>query len=94
MQLISLSQAAHKVSSGEFSVEEAIKTGKAYLVIIAGDASERTKKHFTDMCNYREIPVKYFSDKETLGHFIGKEFRATVSINDEGLSDKILSLMC
>ena len=64
LQLISLSMAARKVSSGEFSVEEAVKEGKACLVIVAGDASDRTKKHFSDMCDFRNIPIKFFSDKD------------------------------
>lgn len=90
LQLLSLSQRAGKVSSGEFSTEEALKEGKACLVIVAGDSSEKTKKHFRDMCSYRSVPFIQYSDKETLGHFIGKEFRASLSVNDMGLANKIL----
>lgn len=90
---MSLAQRAGKISSGEFSAETAIKEGKAALVIIASDSSDRTKKHFSDMCAYRDIPFKVYSDKETLGHYIGKEMRASLSVNDEGFSNKILSEM-
>ena len=92
LQLLSLSQRAGKVSSGEFSTEESIKGGNAELVILAKDSSDKTKKHFNDMCTYRNIPCIEYSDKETLGHCIGKEFRASLSVNDKGLSDKILKV--
>jgi len=91
LQLLSLCQRAGKIASGEFSTEEAIKGGKAYLTIVAGDSSENTIKHFKDMCSYRDIPFMLYSDKETLGHCIGKEFRASLTVNDKGLADKILS---
>lgn len=94
LQLLSLATRAGKVSSGEFSTEEALKAGKAYLVIVAGDSSDKTKKHFSDMCSYRDIPMKVYGDKESLGHYIGKEFRASVSVNDKGFSDRILSEIC
>ena len=35
--MIGLAQKAGKVASGEFSTEKAVKTGKAYTVIVADD---------------------------------------------------------
>lgn len=93
LQLLSLAQRAGKVSSGEFSAETAIKEGKAALVIVAKDSSNRTKKHFSDMCAYRDIPYREYGNKDSLGHYIGKEMRASLSVNDEGFSNKILSEM-
>ena len=90
LQLLSLSQRAGKVESGEFKTEEAVRSGKAHLVVIAGDASQRTKKQFKDMCSYRDVPVLIYSDKESLGHQLGKEYRALLAVTDKGLADKIL----
>ena len=42
LSLIGLASRARKVSSGEFSVEKAIKSYNAFLVIIAEDASDNT----------------------------------------------------
>ena len=42
--MIGLAQKAGKVASGEFSTEKAVKTGKAYTVIVADDSSDNTKK--------------------------------------------------
>ena len=91
LQLLSLSQRAGKISSGEFKTEESVKSGQAFLVIIASDASDNTKKKFINMCSFYEVPHYIFSEIEELGRCIGKEFRAVLSVNDEGLAEKISS---
>ena len=93
LQLISLAQRAGKVSSGEFQTEEAVKTGIASLVIVANDASDNTKKKFTNMCSFYEVPIRMISSKDEFGHCIGKDCRASLSINDDGLATKIISEM-
>ena len=44
ISLVGLAAKAGKVVSGEFATEKAVKTQKAFLVIIAQDASENTRK--------------------------------------------------
>lgn len=90
MQMISLAMRAGKIASGEFMTETCVKEGKAFLVIVATDASDNTKKKFTDMCKYYEVPILIFADKDSLGHMIGKEFRASLCVNDEGLAEEII----
>ena len=90
LQLLSLSQRAGKIASGEFKTEESVKSGQAWLVILASDASDNTKKKFTNMCEFYEVPCIVYSTKDDLGHFIGKEFRASLAVTDEGLANKIL----
>lgn len=94
LSLIGLAQKAGKVSSGEFSTEKSVREGKAFCVIVALDASDNTKKNFTDMCSYYHIPVYFYGNKETIGNAIGKQFRASMSVNDEGFAksiDKLIS---
>ena len=74
---------------GEFSTEKAVKEGRAYLVIVAGDSSDNTKKMFSNMTDFYEVPMYIYSDKETLGHCIGKEFRASLAIVNEGLAHSV-----
>lgn len=87
--MIGLAEKAGKVVSGEFSTEKAVKSGKAYLVILASDASGNTRKHFSDMCAYRNIALCIYGNKEELGHAIGKEMRANLAITDRGFADAI-----
>lgn len=89
MSLISLAMKAGKASSGEFCTERDVKAGKAFLVIVAGDASDNTKKKFKNMCDFYQVPIYFYQDKDTLGRAIGKEFRASLAILDQGFAGNI-----
>ena len=56
LSLLGLAAKAGKVVSGEFATENAVKSGKAFLVLTAEDASNNTRKKFNDMCTYYEVP--------------------------------------
>ena len=70
-------------------LQKAVTEGRAYLVIVAGDSSDNTKKMFSNMTDFYEVPMYIYSDKETLGHCIGKEFRASLAIVNEGLAHSV-----
>jgi len=91
LQLLGLAQRAGGISSGEFMTETSVKEGKSFLVVVATDASSRTKKQISDMCKYNKVAYREYSDKESLGHAIGKEFRASLSVSNEGLAKQIVS---
>ena len=76
-------------AGGEFCTEKEVKSGRAYLVIVADDASDNTKKKFQNMCDFYQVPIYFYKDKDTLGHAMGKEFRASLAILDEGFADGI-----
>ncbi len=88
--MLGLATKAGKVVSGEFSTEKAVKEGKAYLVMVSEEASDNTKKSFANTCSYYHIDMRIYGTKEELGHAIGKEFRASVAILDEGFSKQIM----
>jgi len=92
LSMMGLATKAGKVKSGEFSVEKSIKEGKAFLVIVAEDASDNTKKNFTDMCNFYKTRIIFHGNKESLGNAIGKQHRACVALLDEGFAKSILKL--
>ena len=87
--MIGMAQKAGKVVSGEFATEKAVKTGKAFLVIVSDAASDNTKKMFRNMCTFYEVPMYSYGTKEDLGHSMGKEFRASLAITDEGFAKSI-----
>jgi len=88
--MLGLAMKAGKVVSGETATEIAVKDLSAWLVILATDASKNTTKHFTDMCNYRDIPLCVYGTKEELGRAIGKDYRSNMAVTDEGLATAIL----
>ena len=90
LRMLGLAAKAGKVASGEFSTEKEVKSARAYLVIVAGDASENTKKKFRNMCSFYEVPIFFFSDKESLGRAMGKEYRACLAVQDENFAKAIM----
>ena len=90
LSLLGITAKSGSVASGEFSTEKAVKEYRAYLVIVAGDSSDNTKKKFSDMCSFYEVPYAEYSTKEFLGHCIGKEFRASLAVTNEGLAKSLL----
>ena len=54
LSLLGLAARGRNLVSGEFSTEKAVKEGRASLVVVGTDASDNTKKMFTNMCNYRD----------------------------------------
>jgi ribosomal protein L7Ae-like RNA K-turn-binding protein len=93
LSLISLATKAGKSASGEFCTEKEVKSGKASLVIIADDASDNTKKKFKNMCDFYHVPICFYKDKDTLGHAMGKQFRASLAILDQGFAKGIRESM-
>ena len=86
----SLATKAGKTASGEFATEQSVKSFRAELVIVATDASDNTKKKFQNMCEFYEVPIYFYGDKDTLGHAMGKEFRASLAVNDLGFAKGIM----
>ena len=86
LSLLGLATKAGKVASGEFSTEKSVKTGKGFLVLVADDASQNTKKKFQNMCDFYEVPIYFIANKEELGRFCGKEFRASLAVQDENFA--------
>lgn len=55
--LIGLAARARKVCFGADSVEQEIKKNKVHFVVIAEDASDRTKEKFKKMCDERKYTI-------------------------------------
>ena len=69
--------------------EKAIQEGRAFLVIVAEDASENTKKKFLNKCSYYHIPCEIAFDSERLGAQIGKQQRTVLAVTDAGLAKQV-----
>ena len=90
LSLLGLATKAGKVASGEFSTEKSVKTGKGFLVLVEDDASQNTRKKFQNMCDFYEVPIYFIANKEELGRFCGKEFRASLAVQDENFAKAML----
>lgn len=90
LSMIGLAKAGGNLVSGEFSTEDAIRKGKACLVIIAEDASDNTKKLFTNKCKYYDVPMVLYSCKKEIGSMLGYEIRTSLAVIDEGIADSLI----
>ena len=93
LSLLGLATRSRNVVSGEFMTERSVKDGTARLVIVAQDASDNTKKEFSDMCTYYKVPYVFLGTKEELGKSMGKEMRASLSVTDAGFAGSITKLL-
>lgn len=93
LSMLGLCMKAGKIKSGGFQTEEAVKGGKAWLVIKALDASGNTAKKFGDMCSFYEVPCFEYGTKEELGRAIGKEERSVIAVCDEGFSKTLTTYL-
>jgi ribosomal protein L7Ae-like RNA K-turn-binding protein len=90
LSTLSMAMKAGKLVSGETAVMNAVRGMTASLVIIAGDASDGTKKKFTDKTSYYEVPCRIYGTKDMLAHSIGKDMRSVIAVTDEGFAGSII----
>ncbi|MCX7711831.1 MAG: ribosomal L7Ae/L30e/S12e/Gadd45 family protein [Clostridia bacterium] len=90
---LGLATKAGKVVSGDETCERAIKSGKVFLTLIARDASENTKKKFSDICSYRKVELRFFGEKEMLGRYTGKEIRSVICILEQGFAKRLMEML-
>ena len=91
LSMLGIAAKSRSVVSGEFATEKAVKTGKAFLVIVSEEASDNTKEMFTNMTSFDEVPRYFYGSKEDLGRCIGKQFRASLAVTDENLAKAVES---
>ena len=90
MTLLGFAQRAGKAASGESASVANLKKGKARLVILAEDASERTRSSFSRLCDDSGVPCRVFSTKQELGLALGRTPRSIVTILDSNFGKSIL----
>ena len=84
--LLGMAQRAGKTVAGEFAIQKAIASGTVKALIVAEDASGRSKETMMKEAAAKGIPVYTRLTKDTLGQCLGKEYRAAAAILDEGFA--------
>ena len=88
--LLGLCARARKLSSGSTLLED-IKAKKVFYVIIASDASDNTKKKFSDKCRFYQVEYVIDGESDLISQAIGKDNRMAIGIKDRGFADSIKS---
>lgn len=92
LSTLGLCKRAGRLVSGEFSCENAIREGKAKLILVADNASKNTIKKFTNSAHYYQVEIIISGTKEEIGAALGVENRAVVVIVDDGFQKKVKEL--
>ena len=92
-QFLGLAQRAGKLITGEELVVKAVRAKQVHLVILAGDASENTRKKLTDKSRTYSVPIRMFADRYRLGQYIGKEQRVVIGVKDHGFARELMKYM-
>lgn len=88
--LIGLCKKANLLVSGITLCENAIRSKKAVLVIIAQDAGANTRKDIKNICNYYNIDLVKFGTGDMLGKLTRSNKKTVIAIKDEGFKIEIL----
>lgn len=92
INLLTICIKAGRAVKGFDMVAEAVKSAKAFCVIAACDASERTMKEVSFICDKYSVPlIRILSSKEELAVFTGKN-TAVIAVCDKGFSDKFIEI--
>ncbi|MGI6037693.1 MAG: L7Ae/L30e/S12e/Gadd45 family ribosomal protein [Limnochordia bacterium] len=82
--MLGFAQSAGGLVSGDQAVQRALARGQVHLLLLAADASSKTRKNFVLLANRNQVPcILTDIDKEELGRAIGKPMRSVVAVTDE-----------
>ncbi|MGN1016156.1 MAG: L7Ae/L30e/S12e/Gadd45 family ribosomal protein [Faecousia sp.] len=94
MNYLSLARKAGKAELGEEPVGAAARAGKAYLIVVAQDASDHTWRRAKSFAAGTEQQVLRLKEtKDELGQSIGRESLAIAAITDAALALAMVKAM-
>lgn len=89
LSMLGLARRAGKLLYGSENVVMSARQGKVSLAVMAGDASERTKKLLTNKCKSFSVPLYEYSTKEELGKALGKSDISALGVSDRNFAKAI-----
>lgn len=88
--MLGLAVRAGKVVFGSEAASDAVRNQKAHLVILAEDASDRTKKLMNNKCKSFNVPLFEYGTIMDLGSKLGKKRVSCVAVKDKGFAEEII----
>lgn len=93
LSLLSLARKAGVLGLGEETCEKALKNKKAFLIIVAKEASYNTRKKFINKSFYYEIPCHVYGEREELNRAIGKQNITSMCILEKNFAEKFETII-
>ena len=91
--MLGFAQRAGKVSSGESAAQAMLQKKRGFLVILAQDASERTRNSYINRCAEAGIPCIVTGSQIRLGEIIGRSPRSVIVVTDEHFAKVLLEVL-
>lgn len=88
---LGLARRAGCLAWGARAVEQAIKRGQAYVVVVARDASGRTRSKVERMSEEDGVPIIYAESSDEMGRWTGVGRIATCAITDPSLARSLIA---
>ena len=89
--LLGLARRAGMLAVGDESARVSLQSKKARVLLMASDASERTKETFSFISENMDIPyIEVSENREELGNALGKRPVAAVAVCDLGFAAAIV----
>lgn len=91
--MLGLCQRAGKIASGDLAAEQALKKRKANLLILAEDASDRTREKFISLAASLGVSCYSVGTRDELGLALGKAHRAAVVVQSRDFTKGIVGIL-
>jgi len=91
--LLGLAARAGKIVFGTEACKSGIEKKKVKLMLLAKDASERTKINFEEICRKENIPIVEILTVDILSKAIGKTNKVIIGITDGNFSKEMLKII-
>lgn len=75
---------------GTEAVRTALRDGEAFLVLLAGDASETQKKKIVGLLEHRGVPSAVLGTREDLGRAVGGPPLSAVALTQRGFAARFI----
>jgi len=90
--LLGICRKAGLLTLGVREVSNSILDNTCFGVIIARDASKRSKSKVIDLCREYEIPAVEWSEQKNLGVCVGNPPLSVVGVKDSKMAAKVIQL--
>ena len=87
--LLGLCTKAGKICFGRDACIDLVEKNKIKLIIVAVDASDRTKKDIKFICDNNNTKICFYGTIENLSKAIGKSNKAIIGIKEENFARQI-----
>jgi ribosomal protein L7Ae-like RNA K-turn-binding protein len=91
--LLGLARRSGGVVSGVEGVRKGVLSGDLSLVIFASDASEVQLEKVGKLLRHHEVPVRWVSRREVLGHAVGGAPLSVLGVKTRSFADRLLTVL-